>query len=175
MHLGDQEHYEIERFQYFLKPGYIFLSQEPALIYTVMGSAVTVCLWDRKNHFGGVAHFQYPKTSNKDEATPRYGNVALLTLINLMKKDGADHSYLEAQIFGGGDPVPTSEETLGKQNAAMARRILIRQGIPITSEDVGGIKGRKLVFKTDTNEVIILKVERLRKEDWHPYTLSTSR
>jgi chemotaxis protein CheD len=172
--LSDQQS-EIDRFQYFLKPGYIFLSQEPSLIYSVMGSAVTVCLWDRKKRFGGVSHFLYPKVSKPDKATVQYGNVAILTLIKLMIKDGSEKAALEAQIFGGGDPLSSTEETLGRQNASMAKTILTQQGIAITSEDIGGSKGRKLVFKSDCNEAIILKVERLRQEDWYPYLLPDSR
>jgi chemotaxis protein CheD len=171
----DQDRKEIERFQYFLRPGYIFLSHEPALIYTVMGSAVTVSLWDRKNHFGGLSHFLYPKVSKLKKPTTRYGNVALPTLIKLMIADGSEKSGLEAQIFGGGDLLSPSERSMGSQNVSMARMILIRQGIPITSEDVGGSKGRKLVFKSDTNEVMVLKVDQLRKEDWYPYVLGDTR
>jgi chemotaxis protein CheD len=172
--LSDQQS-EIDRFQYFLRPGYIFLSQEPTLIYSVMGSAVTVCLWDRTKRFGGVSHFLYPKVSKPDQATVQYGNVAILTLIKLMIKDGSEKASLEAQIFGGGDLVSPTEETLGRQNASMAKTILTQHGIAITSEDTGGSKGRKLVFKSDSNEAIILKVERLRQEDWYPYLLPDTR
>jgi len=171
MPLSDQDLHEIERFQYFLKPGYIFMSQESTLIYTVLGSAVTVCLWDRKNRYGGVTHFIYPKISKPNEATAQYGNVAVLTLIKLLMADGSKKSSLEAQVFGGGDLVSFQAETLGGQNILMAKNILIQQGIPIISEDVGGSKGRKLVFKSDTNEAVVLKVDRLRQEDWFPYTM----
>ena len=172
MPLSDQDPGDIERFQYFLKPGYIFISQEPTLIYTVLGSAVTVCLWDRKNRYGGVTHFIYPKISKPKEATAQYGNVAVSTLIKLLIADGSKKSSLEAQVFGGGDPVSIQPETLGGQNILMAKNILNQQGIPIISEDVGGSKGRKLVFKSDTNEAVIFKVDRLRQEDWFPYTFS---
>jgi chemotaxis protein CheD len=172
MPLNDQDLHEIERFQYFLKPGYVFMSQEPTLIYTVLGSAVTVCLWDRKNRYGGVTHFIYPKISKPSEATVQYGNVAVLTLIKLLMTDGSKKSSLEAQVFGGGDPISFQAETLGGQNILMAKSILNRQGIPIVSEDVGGSKGRKLVFKSDTNEAVVLKVDRLRQEDWFPYNIS---
>ncbi len=175
MPLNDQDHFEIDRFQYYLKPGYIFFSKEPTLIYTVMGAAVTVCLWDREKRVGGVSHFLYPKISEKGKATAQYGNVAVLTLIKLMITDGSDKFCLEAQIFGGGDPVFSSEDTIGKQNVSMAKRVLTQQGIPITSEDVGGSKGRKLVFKSDTNEAVVLKVDRLRQEDWPPYILREAR
>jgi chemotaxis protein CheD len=172
--LGGQQS-EIDRFQYFLKPGYIFLTHEPTLVYSVMGSAVTVCLWDRQKHYGGASHFLYPAVSKPNPATAQYGNVAILTLIKLMLKDGSKKSELEAQIIGGGDPDSLSKETLGWQNVHLAKTLLSQQGIIITSEDVGGSKGRKLVFKTDCNEAIILKVERLRKEDWYPYILPDTR
>jgi chemotaxis protein CheD len=171
----DQENCEIDRHQYYLKPGYIFFSKDPTLIYTVMGSAVTVCLWDREKRYGGASHFLYPRISEKRKATAQYGNVAVLTLIKMLINDGSEKTCLEAQIFGGGDPVSFSEETLGRQNVVIARKILTHQGISITSEDVGGAKGRKLVFKSDTNEVMVLKVDRLRQEDWPPYTLKEGR
>jgi chemotaxis protein CheD len=53
----------------------------------------------------------------------------------------------------------------------MARKIFQQQGIMITSEDVGGGKGRKLIYNTGTNEAVVLKVDRLREEDWYPYRL----
>lgn len=175
MSLGDPKNQEIERVQYFLKPGYIFLSREPTLIYTVMGSAVTVYLWDRQKRYGGLSHFLYPRISKPKKATVQYGNVAVLTLIKLMTADGSEKSFLEAQIFGGADPRSSSDNTLGRQNVLMAKTILARQGIPITSEDVGGAKGRKLAIKSDTNEVMVLKVDRLRQEDWYPYVLKEPR
>ncbi len=169
MSLGNQAEKPIDRFQYFLKPGYIFISQEPTVISTVLGSAVSVCLWDRKNRYGGVAHYLYPEMNLPNQATTQYGNVAVLTLIRLLIKDGLEKTSLEAQIFGGGDPNPFTSETLGNQNIVMAKKILSQHKIPITSEDVGGSRGRKLVFKSDTNEAIVLKVDRLRQEDWFPY------
>ena len=166
---------EIDRYKYLLKPGFIFLTHEPTLIYSVMGSAVTVCLWDRHKRYGGVSQFLYPNVTKQNPPTAQYGNVAVPTLIRLMIKDGSKKSGLEAQIYGGGDLDPTTSETYGWQNVQTAKGILAQQGIAVTSEDVGGSKGRKLVFKTDSNEAIILKVERLRKEDWYPYILPETR
>jgi len=50
-----------------------------------------------------------------------------------------------------------------------ARKILIREMISIASEDVGGEKGRKIVFNTDMSEIAVIKVEKLRNKDWYPY------
>jgi chemotaxis protein CheD len=51
----------------------------------------------------------------------------------------------------------------------MAKKILKKKGIPVVSEDVGGIKGRRLVYHTRTNEAIIMKTHRLRRGDYYPY------
>jgi chemotaxis protein CheD len=64
---------------------------------------------------------------------------------------------------------------VGLRNVSIAKQILKRQGVAVTSEDVGGTKGRKLVYNTETNEAVVLKVERLREEDWYPYRGSGGR
>jgi chemotaxis protein CheD len=162
--------------EYFLKPGYIYLSREPAVIYCVLGSCVAVCLWDRNNRIGGMSHFQYPQTADPKQATARFGNVATLTLLRLLLAEGTDRGALEGQIFGGSSRGADSPETdVGLRNVSMAKQILKRQGVAVTSEDVGGTKGRKLVYNTETNEAVVLKVERLREEDWYPYRGSGGR
>ncbi|MCU0578436.1 MAG: chemotaxis protein CheD [Desulfobacterota bacterium] len=160
--------------EYFLKPGYIYLSREPAVIYCVLGSCVAVCLWDRRQRIGGMNHFQYPQIPDRTQATARYGNVATLALVRLLLAEGTDRGTLEGQIFGGGSRGPGSPEAeIGRQNVSTAKEVLARQGIAVTSEDVGGTRGRKLIYNTETNEAVVLKVERLREEDWYPYRLET--
>jgi chemotaxis receptor (MCP) glutamine deamidase CheD len=38
---------------------------------------------------------------------------------------------------------------LGTQNVRIARELLAAEAIPVIGEDVGGHKGRKLIFATD--------------------------
>ncbi|OPX19567.1 MAG: hypothetical protein BZ151_08475 [Desulfobacca sp. 4484_104] len=161
-----QEQIEVQ--EYFLKPGYIFIYQGPAIIRTVLGSAVSVALWDRQHQLGGINHYIYPRTGNRHEATARYGNVAMLTLINLLLEEGANLENLEAQIFGGASRSVAPDDA-GEQNIQIARQILAKKNIPVVSEDVGGFKGRKLMYNLATNEAVILKVERIRESDWYPY------
>ncbi len=161
--------------EYYLKPGFLYLTREETVVYTVLGSCVAVCLWDRQNRIGAMNHFLYPRTPDPAQATTRYGNVAVLTLIRLMLAEGVAREGLEGQIFGGGTQgTSRPEEDIGPQNVQVARKILRQQGIPITSEDVGGGKGRKLIYNTGTNEAVVLKVDRLREEDWYPYRLRGS-
>ncbi len=154
---------------YFIEPGYILVAAQPAVISGVLGSSVSVCLFDRRRKVGGMNQFQYPFIGDKLRATAIYGNVSTLALIRMMIADGSKTKHLEAQIIGGGHNPALSSQNIGRENVRMARKILIRHRIRVASEDVGGEKGRKVVFNTHKNEVAVMKVASLRSGDWYPY------
>lgn len=154
---------------YFLEPGFVVLPSSPTVISAVLGSAVSVCLYDRKRKIGGMNSFQFPLIRERGKTTTRYGNVAVWTLIQMMIEDGSRIKNLEAQILGGAHNPEISRKNMGQENIRIARRILAREKITVTSEDTGGIRGRKIVYSTHTNELAVLKVENLRKSDWYPY------
>ncbi len=154
---------------YFLEAGYLFLAIKSTIVSTVLGSSVSVCIYDRKRKLGGINHFQFPFTSEKNQAIARYGNVATIALVHMMVNDGSKIKHLEAQILGGAHNRKVSPKNIGLENIQAARKILDREKINIASEDVGGEKGRKIVFNTNTNEIAVIKVEKLRNKDWYPY------
>lgn len=154
---------------YFLKPGYIFVASKPTVVSTVLGSCVTVYVYDTKRCVGGVNHFQLPYVHERYRCTARYGNVATIALIRMMVNNGSKVKHLEAQVFGGAYNSEVCVKNVGHENVKVARKILARLRIRIVSEDVAGEKGRKVVFNTDTNEIAALKVDKLRKSDWYPY------
>ena len=159
----------LDIYQYLLEPGYIFAPAEPTNISSVVGSCVAVCIYDKKRKSGGMCHFKLPITKNRLEATVNYGNVAVLTLINIFMEQGAKSNNLEAQIIGGAFNPDFSDEDIGKENVEVAKKILFKKKIRIVSEDVRGERGRKLVFNSSTGQTTVLKVDRLRKNDWYPY------
>jgi chemotaxis protein CheD len=154
---------------YFLQSGFIFLPANATDISTVLGSCVAVCIYDKKRQKGGMNHFQLPLTHEQQNATARYGNVATLTLIHMLVGDGSEIINLEAQIFGGAYNPEISNQNIGQENIKIAKRVLAKKKIRRASEDVGGEKGRKIVFNTHSGDVAVLKVDKLRKSDWHPY------
>lgn len=159
----------VQVYRYQLQPGYIFTSPEPALLSTVVGTCVAVCLYDRRRKCGGMNHFLYPAAGRRARPTPRYGDAAVLGLIRMMLAQGSRVEDMEAQIFGGGQRCLSDPGGVGRRNVKMARRILKKKGIPIVSEDVGGVKGRRVLFHTVTNEVLVMKTSKVRWGDWHPY------
>ena len=159
------------RVNYYLEPGYIYFSKSPAIVQTVVGSCIAVCLWDRILQYGGMNHFVRPVTHSPEEATPQFGNVATAALIRIMEEAGCHRKDLVAQITGGGFPedapaMPQHVRDLGVANIQAARDVLIRKGIQIVSEDIGGSMGRKLVFDTSTGQLVVLKVHKIRSSDW---------
>jgi len=157
---------------YFLQPGYIFLATQPTVISGVTGSGVAVCVYDRKRKIGGMNLFHFPFTRDQEQATGMYGNVAVLTLIKMMEGHGSKPQHLEAQILGGAHNPEISPKNIGRENIRIARTLIHRKRIRLISEDVGGNRGRKIVFNTGKNEIAVLKVERLRAGDWYPYEIN---
>ena len=87
----------------------------------------------------------------------------MLTLILLIKGQSPKGNF-EAHIFGGA--ALDSNDGRGHANIAMARKVLSSRGISIATEDVGGSKGRKILFDPETGHVAVLKVHSIRREDW---------
>lgn len=154
---------------YLLRSGYIFVAKKATHISAVLGSSVSVCIYDKARQVGGMNHFQFPFAVEKNSATARYGNAATIALIHMLVNDGSEAGNMEAQIFGGAYDPEISARDIGRENIKLARKILFKKRVRIVSEDVGGRKGRKIVFHTFTNEIVVMRVEQLRKADWYPY------
>lgn len=153
----------------FLEPATVFVNREATVISTVLGSAVAVTLWERKKKFGGMCHFIFPKADASQRRTVEYGNVAIYALIKAMNDFGSNLKDLEAQIFGGAEPldIPVEKKTFGPKNIEAARTALQKYRIRVISEDIGGHVGRKISFNTQKNEVVAYKVKNIRNQDWH--------
>lgn len=161
----------VEVYRYHITPGQIFTCAEQAMVSAVLGTCVAVCLHDRRLKIGGMNHFLYPKSGFFGSASNDYGDVAIPALINKLRRQGSRVEDLEAQIFGGGEIQGDKWGSTGGKNVKIARKILKKNGIRIVSEDVGGLKGRRLIFHTGTNEALIMKTHRIRRGDYYPYRL----
>jgi chemotaxis protein CheD len=152
--------------QFFLKPGYVMINKEPTLVRTVLGNCVAVTLYDRVRRFGGIHQFVFPTADTPENATPQYGNVGIPALLRLIDELGGSRSSLVAQIIGGSRCAECEDDNLGERNVVLARKVLNKYQVPIVSEDVGGVLGRKVVYHTGTNETAIFRVATLRQADW---------
>jgi chemotaxis protein CheD len=149
-------------------PGNIFAHRNEYTVTTVLGSCVSVCLWDPVRKLGGINHFMLPLWNGDGLASPRYGNIAISKLIERMLELGADRNNLKAKVFGGGDvlKVTSAFMNIGARNVVLAQDVLRDEKIPIISADTGGQNGRKLLFNTHSG-IVLVKLLKKQIDDIH--------
>jgi chemotaxis protein CheD len=128
--------------KHYLIPGKVFASSGPFAITTIVGSGVTLCLCDPTTGIGGANHFLMPVGAD----------VTNEVLLKKVLELGANLHCLEGKIFGGSQPLVTfgnSAEWIGNRNVDSAMHFLSTRGIRLTEKEVGGTRGRKMIFHTD--------------------------
>jgi chemotaxis protein CheD len=140
------------RAKVYLHPGQLFVSVQFSAVTTILGSCVSLCLWDPVTKIGGVNHYLLPFWVGDNLASPRFGTVAIETLIEKVISLGARKTRLRAKLFGGACVIEAFRERdnhIGIVNARLAEDLLRVHGIPVVEQDVAGRRGRKLMFYTD--------------------------
>ena len=133
--------------QTYLHPGQLCFTTEPTVVTTVLGSCVSVCLYDEEHTAGGVNHFLLPGSLAHTDS-PRFGESANAILLERFRKAGVPVSRLRAKVFGGASMGGSSAGDLASRNVEVAVAFLRGYGIPVVSQDTGGERGRKLIFRT---------------------------
>lgn len=145
-----------------LHAGDVVARRAPAVLRTLLGSCVAVCLFDPIARVGGMNHFALPDRSARGDDL-RYGVDATHALVQALVREGALRHRLEAKVFGAAhvlDREPIAEGSVPDLNAGFVRAHLHSERIAIVAEDLGGHFPRRLVHETWTGRVT---VERLRK------------
>jgi chemotaxis protein CheD len=140
---------------HFLYPSTLFASREPYIVNTILGSCVSVCLYDTVLRYGGINHYMLPFWNGQGLASPKFGNIAINKLLEKMQSMGSLQKNLVTKVFGGGNIIEagTSQFMIGDRNIAVAKDMLKDLRIQIISQSVGGTLGRKIQFNTATGEV----------------------
>jgi chemotaxis protein CheD len=88
--------------------------------------------------------------------------VAVDRLVAELAALGSRKVDLQAKVFGGAAVVEAfrdRERHLGSANVELARALLREHGIAVVAEDVGGRRGRKVIFQTDTGIVLVRLIQ----------------
>jgi chemotaxis protein CheD len=142
----------IERPRTYLHPGQVFVSADSHTVTTILGSCVAVCVWDPIARIGGINHFLLPTFTGQGIASARFGNIAVQELLAQLRQLGSQKRNLLGKMFGGAcvlEAFRQRQHHLGMKNIEVARNLLESESIPLVGHDVGGQRGRKLIFHTD--------------------------
>jgi len=134
-----------------LLPNEFYVTGEPLMLTTVLGSCVAACLRDPVAGVGGMNHFMLPEnhgdtaTGTPVSASMRYGAYAMEVLINELLKAGAVRERLQAKVFGGGAVLDAMQHTqIGARNADFVLDYLARENIPVHGHDLNGTCARRI-------------------------------
>jgi chemotaxis protein CheD len=153
-------------------PGEYFATADGTAITTLLGSCVSVCLFDRGSSVGGMNHFMLPQVMLGSNATrcadpgtagctnvcsARYGACAMRHLLLRLEELGASRSRLQAKLFGAGR-VMAGMTDIGMKNSEFALGYLQERGIPVVASDLGGFCPRKVTFFPATGRALVKRL-----------------
>jgi len=143
--------------KHYIYPSSVFASSTPHDVTTVLGSCVSVCLWDTNLKVGGINHYMLPLWNGNGLASPKFGNIAIEKLIDKMKFLGCKKENLIAKVFGGANVIQSNVNVfnVGERNFQIALETLEKEKIPIIAKSIGGEVGRKIIFNTNTGDVMM--------------------
>lgn len=145
----------------FLKPGEIYLSTTGREISTILGSCISVCIFDKKLRFGVINHVVLPHINISAQAkrfdSMQFADTSTIELLKFMKRNGSRRHNLEVKILGGANNIgllnESNETNIGSKNLKMVEDVLQKHKIKISAKVCGGNLGLKLVFNTQTGEL----------------------
>jgi chemotaxis protein CheD len=112
---------------------------------TVLGSCVSVCLFDSLHCFGGMNHYLLPSPGEGG----RHGEWSIRELYQRMLALGSRPRNLQAKVFGGGSPLALANDisAVGAANVRVAFDTLGKLRVSVIGESVGGNAGMRLYFE----------------------------
>lgn len=147
----------------FLKPGEWFFGQGHGELHTILGSCVSLLLWQPQIKVIALSHALLPKRSrhsdHEAETVGRFVEEITQLFLQKTRKFAVPLPSYHAHIFGGGDMFPDIglKNQIGLQNIQMTKQLLEHAGVPILSEDIGGTFYRRLKVNCHTGRFHVEK------------------
>lgn len=144
----------------YLKPGEFHFATSPTVVTTVLGSCVSVTMFDRFSGAASICHALLPEGPSVDAF--RYVDSSIIHMLEMFASHGVNRQRLEVKVFGGADMLCASGSRVGvgRRNVEIANQVLAASGLAVSMHDVGGTQGRKLFFVTHTGDVFLKRLQR---------------
>ena len=151
----------------YLKPGELYLGEQPTAVTTVLGSCVSLIFFHPPRRLGAICHALLP-TNKEQENSFRFVDSAFNWMLKQFLSRDIPSLQIQVKLFGGADVLECYQGecrtiTVGQQNIRQALEMVKANGLQVQVSDLGGTLGRKLFFFTHTGEVLL---KRLGKVCW---------
>ncbi len=140
------------------------MSSGPACVLTVLGSCVSVTMFNERLGVGAICHALLPrKTGGGDDF--KYVDSSILQMIKAFERLKISRQEIEVKLFGGADMFQAEAgnywlTSIGQQNVKTALRTLESENLRLLASDVGGRSGRKLYYYMHENRVFIKRLKK---------------
>jgi len=144
----------------FLNVAQGFLFRRPTMAHTVLGSCVSVTFFAPRHGVAAIFHALLPKASeyrlqDADYAPFKFVDTAIDTIISRLTRRGVALHDIECKVFGGASALFVEEMSVGRRNVEMAFATLAEHGLRVAASNVGGERGRKIIFSSSTGEIFV--------------------
>lgn len=150
-------------------PGEYYVTKEDEMITTVLGSCISVCVYDPVLCIGGMNHFMLPSSKNNANGMDllsdsfRYGDVAMERLVNDIMHNGGDKSRLVFKAFGGGQII-RHMTAIGQRNITFLHKFMTMEGYKLKASDLGGPHPRKVIFYPQNGTVKLKRLQHMHND-----------
>ncbi|MBF0342816.1 MAG: chemotaxis protein CheD [Nitrospirae bacterium] len=152
-----------------LNPGQVLMTGKPTVVSTVLGSCVSVTMFNATRPFAAICHGMLPDCNGKGCSgcveKLKYVDCSIIHMVRHFDKLDIDLRSVNVKLFGGAEVLQVGSATkqrtsVGKQNIEAAHKILSKIGITPSVTDIGGSTGRKILFYTHTGDVFLKRLKR---------------
>lgn len=137
----------------FLKPGELAFLVKPTIVSTILGSCVAIILYHPPQQLGAICHAVFPES--KGELDLKFVDQAFTRMLSYFDRRQINHSDIVAKLFGGANMFCQGEKCVGAKNIVAATAAIEQAGLRLSTAEVGGAHGRKLLFNSHTGEVYL--------------------
>jgi chemotaxis protein CheD len=161
---------------FYLQPGEIHFYTIPAKVITVLGSCISIIMYNENRRIGSICHAVMPSLTHAKKCHRPVKNIfqyvdsSVEWMISRFNEYGIPKINIEVKIFGGAEIFSTGEAgkndfAVGRKNVEAALGIIEQKQLKLKAWNIGGNKGRRLVFYTDTGDVITKYINKLSPFD----------
>ena len=147
-------------------PGEYYVTSNQEVVTTVLGSCISVCVYDPVNLIGGMNHFMLPSGNNDNDIMSqsfRYGDVAMEKLVNVILRHGGNKAELIFKAFGGGQIIKNMT-SIGQRNISFLHKFMTMEGYKLSASDLGGPHPRKVVFNPLDGKVKLKRLQHMHND-----------
>lgn len=137
--------------------GQIGVGRPPQRLKAVLGSCVGLSLFHPRMKTAVMAHIVLPDSAGRNGAPGKFADSAIPEMLRLLKEELDTPAHgLVAKLAGGGNMFASAGPLqIGDANVAAVTKLLTQLGIKVAGRDVGGVKGRRVVFECSTGDMAV--------------------